>query len=343
MRIFAGHDGGSGCMYWRMKLPMDQLAAHGYDVTMTVNDGKGLLWDPDKDQKYTAAEMAGHDIVVAQRFNKPNGVHVYREARTPQNRLVYELDDDVFSINAENFSAYSMWQRPDILDAAVHAMEVSDVITCSTEPLAEVLREHNPNVVVLPNHIPGWVCDFERKRRDRPAIGWAGGASHGVDVGIIVSPVRRFLKRFPGWDLRLAGTDYRPTFKAGKRAVFSKWVHVTENEREYFTSPDWDIGLAPLDPNTFNASKSALKALEYGALGIPVIASDWHPYRDYVKHGETGFLVKRDHEWLKYMSELASDEGLRNKMGAAAREQARQWTVEEGWKLWEKTYRGLFR
>jgi glycosyltransferase involved in cell wall biosynthesis len=336
MKIFAGHDGGSGCMYWRMKLPMDQLAAHGHDVTMASAD-------TDKGKLITASTMAGHDVIVAQRFNKPSGVHVYREARTPYSRLVYEVDDDVFHITPENFVAYRLWQRPDILDACTHAMEVSDLVTCTTEPLAEILREYNPNVAVLPNLIPGWVCDAERKRRDRPAVGWAGGASHGVDVAQIVSPVSRFLKRFPGWDLRLAGTDYRPTFKAGNRAVFTRWVHVTDDDRGYFTSPDWDIGLAPLAPSAFNSSKSNIKALEYAALGIPVIASDWPPYHDFVKHGETGFLVRRDHEWLGYMSELASDDALREKMGAAAREQARKWTIEEGWTQWENAYKGLFR
>lgn len=336
MRIFAGHDGGSGCAWYRMILPMQQLAAHGHDVTLATADvdsypGAGI----------TARTMEGHDVIVAQRFNKPGGVHVYREARTVHNRLVYELDDDVFAITAENFNAYHMWNRPDILDAATHAMEISDLITCSTEPLAEVLREWNPNVVVLKNRIPAWVCDVERNRRPRPAVGWAGSASHGADVGLIAGPVRRFLKRFPGWDLRVCGTDYRATFKVD-RAVFSPWVHVSKNDKGFYTSPDWDIGLAPVVGNSFNASKSFLKALEYGALGIPTIASDWWPYRDYIRHGETGFLVRRDHEWLKYMSELASDDVLREKMGAAAKEQARQWTIEEGWVEWERTYKGLF-
>ena len=47
---------------------------------------------------------------------------------------------------------------------------------------------------------------------------------------MIVQPVARFLKRFPGWDLRLAATDYRPTFKAGERASFSPWVQVNDDQ-----------------------------------------------------------------------------------------------------------------
>ncbi len=205
------------------------------------------------------------------------------------------------------------------------------------------MREYNANVVVLPNHIPAWVCDAERTRHARPCLGWTGGASHGVDVGLIVSPVQRFLKRFPGWDLRLGGTDYRPTFRAGNRATFTRWVQVNDDQEGFYRSMDFDIGLAPVAATTFTAAKSNLKALEMAALGIPVIASDWYPYRDFIRHGETGFLVRHDHEWLKYMSELAADEALREKMGAAARELARQWTIERGWTLWAEAYEGLFR
>lgn len=336
MKLFCGHDGGSGCMYYRLKLPHEQLAAHGWDVTWASGDletGPGI----------NARSMEGHDVIVGQRLNAPGGVHVWREARTITSRLVYELDDDVFHITAENFKAYTHWGRPDVLDAAIHAIEIADLVTVSTEPLAEVLREFNPAVAVLPNHIPAFVCGIERRRRDRPCIGWMGGASHGLDVGIIVSPVKRFLKRFPGWDLRLAATDFRPTFKAGKRASFSRWVQVNDDPEGFYRSVDFDIGLAPVMPTTFNASKSYLKALEYAALGIPVIASDWHPYREFVRHGETGFLVRRDHEWLKYMSILAADDGLRESMGVKARELARQYTIEEGWRMWDQAYRGLFR
>lgn len=334
MKIFAAHDGGSGCCYYRVELPLREMQKHGYDVTFVSarDDGPGV----------TGSMMAGHDLIVGQRFNAPAGVRVYREARTPSTRLVYEIDDDVFHITAENWQAYHLWKRPEIVDAAVHAMEVADLITCSTEPLAEVLREYNSEVAVLPNHIPGWVCDLERRRRERPAVGWAGGASHGVDVGLVTEPVKRFLKRFPGWDLRLAGTDYRPSFKVGDRAVFSKWVQVNDDELGFYSSPDWDIGLAPVAAAEFTKSKSAVKALEWAALGIPVIASDWHPYRDFIRHGETGFLVKHDHEWLRYMSELAGDDTLRESMGVKAREQARQWAIEDGWTLWRDAYERLF-
>jgi glycosyltransferase involved in cell wall biosynthesis len=335
VKLFSGHDE-SGCAWYRMILPHRELAKHGWDITWA---GGNL----EKGHGFTVSHTRGHDVIVAQRIDKPGTAHVWRDCWTPSTRLVYEQDDDVFSIGKHNWNAYRVYRQEQVRDMCQHAMEVSDLITTTTETLAGVLREHNQNVRVLPNCIPGWVCDTERRRHERPSVGWMGGGSHGMDVGLIASAVRRFLKRFPGWDLRLAGTDYRPTFKVpGERAFFAQWVQVNDDAETYYRLPDFDIGLAPLTPDVFNMSKSPLKALEYGALGIPVIASDWHPYRDYVRHGETGFLVKRDHEWLHYMSILAADDGLREGMGKSAREAARQYTIEGNWQLWDAAYRSLF-
>ena len=41
-----------------------------------------------------------------------------------------------------------------------------------------------------------------------------------------------------------------------------------------------DIAVAPLTDHPFNRAKSSLKLLEYGALALPVVASDLEPYRE---------------------------------------------------------------
>ena len=134
------------------------------------------------------------------------------------------------------------------------------------------------------------------------------------------------------------GTDYRPTIRH-ERTAFTPWVNITKDAPGFYQAIDWDIGLAPLDPaGQFNRSKSHIKALEYAARGIPVLASDVEPYRDFVIDGVTGFLIRYDHEWLKRLEELATDEGLRERMGAAAREHARKFTIEERWRDWETAY-----
>lgn len=323
-----------------MKLPLEQLELHGHQVTWrSAGDEEG-------NSPVTLADMEGHDIVLGQRYNHHGGLQVWRKARGPFSRLVYEIDDDVFNVGPENWQAYHLYGRGDIRDAVTHGAQVADLVTVSTEHLAGVMRERtgNSSVTVLPNYIPAWVCDVTRQRSARPAIGWMGGASHGNDVGLIAGPVRRFLERFGGWDLKLIGTDFRPTFRVpAGRAHFAPWIPVVKDPGGYFGGIDFDIGLAPLVGNEFDLSKSFVKALEYSALGIPVIASDVGPYRDFIIDGETGFLIRYEHEWLKRCSELAADPGLRETMGAAARARAREHTIEEHYVKWERAYQTLFR
>ncbi|SRR6266851_291489 len=330
---------GQDARFYRMFLPLQEMERHGHQVTWRSGgeDEDGVR------APITGADMAGHDIIIGQRFNHHTGLQVWRRARTPFSRLVYELDDDVFSIGPENWQAHHLYKQEEIRDAVTHSAQVADLVTVSTEHLAGVMRERtgNQDVAVLPNCIPGWVCDHQRPRRERLVAGWMGGASHGNDVGIIASPLRRFLKRFPGWDAEVKGTDFRPTI-GHDRVSFSPWIHITDDPRAYYGSIDFDVGLAPLDDNEFSRSKSFIKALEYSALGIPVIASDVEPYRGFIRDGETGFLIRYEHEWLKRMSELAADEALREKMGLAARQAAQEHTIEQGWRKWEATYADLF-
>lgn len=242
-------------MFYRMHLPMQQLEKHGHEVTMrsaVTDQGSREALEP-----VTLRDMQGFDVIVAQRFNTHRGLETWRRARTPTSRLVYDTDDDVTSVTTENFAAWNLYNRPDIQDAHMHSAQVSDLVTVTGRHLAEVMHEHtgHQNIKVLPNYIPAWVLDTQRPERKRPAVGWSGGASHARDVGVVVPPVRRFLKRFPGWDIQFNGTDYRPTFKAGDRALYADWVPVYKDPEGYYATLDFDIGLIPLAGQEFDKSK----------------------------------------------------------------------------------------
>src|SRR5216684_5122047 len=248
MKIFAGHDG-SGCAWYRVILPLQELGRRGHDVTL-------VSADQDKGPGVTLSQVAGQDIVVAQRWDSHAGMGTWRRMAA-SSRLVYEVDDDVWAVEPVNWASYCRYSRADAQDAVAHSAQVASLVTVTTPVLADVMREHNPNVAVLPNFIPGWVCDLPRQPRPRLRIGWAGGASHGRDVGVIAAPVRRFLDRFGGWDFHLGGVDYRPTirYRHPERVTFSPWVHVVTDPQAYYQSVDLDIGLAPLVLTPFAAAK----------------------------------------------------------------------------------------
>lgn len=334
MKILGLHDG-SGCGFYRLVSPLTELGKHGHEITLVNYFEEEIV---------SAIKSSGdYDLVVAERLHKYEGISAWRRARTTGNRLVYENDDDIFNVSIENWTAYHLYKKLDVREAITAYSEWADMVTVTTEPLARVFREHNPNTVILPNCVPDVAFEPGVQFGRRLRVGWVGGASHGRDVHTATASVRRFIKREADWDLYLGGNDYRPTFKVPlDRAHFEPWHAIADDTEAYFTSMDFDIGICPVLETDFAQSKSAIKAIEYGARGIPVVASDVTCYRDYIIHGHNGFLAKTDHEWLEYMSLLANDPDLRRIMGQNNRATAQQYRISDRWKSWEQAYEGLW-
>src|SRR5690606_12603751 len=91
-------------------------------------------------------------------------------------------------------------------------------------------------------------------------------------------------------------------------------------EAEVPTLQRFDIGLYPLPlDNEWVLGKSGLKALQYMAVGLPVIATAVGANFRIIRDGETGFLVKTREEWLERLSQLITDASIRKELGTASR------------------------
>ena len=59
----------------------------------------------------------------------------------------------------------------------------------------------------------------------------------------------------------------------------------------------FDVSLSPLKNSKFNKCKSELKVVEAGFTRTAIIASNVTPYKEVIKHGETGILCSTPKEW----------------------------------------------
>jgi glycosyltransferase involved in cell wall biosynthesis len=321
-RIFFWSADSSGCAYYRCELPAAELARRGHEThTSSVMPDAWL---------HTA------DVIVGQRVCEPGATVRWQQmAREGRCALVFECDDDLLDIDPSNGPAWSFFRRPEIRENVIRNIEVADLVTVSTEPLAEVMRRHNRNVAVLPNCVPSSLLDAPHA--DGPkglTLGWSGGASHALDLAEARDPVRQFLRRYPDAGLHIMGHVDSDFCKAmpRERLRTTRWV---ESVPAFHAAVDFDVALAPLRPSPFNRSKSAIRCLEAAALGIPVIASDFGPYAEFVRDGETGLLVSRPHEWARHLRTLL-DPFVRREMGAKTRAVAAGHTIERNIELWEK-------
>jgi hypothetical protein len=59
------------------------------------------------------------------------------------------------------------------------------------------------------------------------------------------------------------------------------------------------------------------------AAGLPCVALDCAPHREFLREGETGFLCRTEHDMIERIAELIDSAALRARMGMAARQAAR--------------------
>jgi hypothetical protein len=84
--------------------------------------------------------------------------------------------------------------------------------------------------------------------------------------------------------------------------------------------PPWHIGLAPLLDTPFNNAKSAIKAMDYAAMGLAVVASDTRVYRGSIADGPAGLIVPNSEAaWYAALDELLRDRDRRLAIAGQAR------------------------
>nr|MDQ2876668.1 glycosyltransferase [Actinomycetota bacterium] len=278
-----GAPSGCGLKGWyRVVQPLDALAANGWKVDYAAGRPPG--------------EHEHYKVLTAQRLDKPEVIPEWRRLRL-RHKLAYEIDDDCWSITKENWAAYNTYRRTTVLDIMTHAAESADLITVSTQSLAQVIRDRTGHgkIRVCPNAVPDELLTMMRAR-SAPAtvtIGWAGGSSHAMDLAMIGVPVHDLIMAEPTAELHIFGCDFRPTFGLPKsRCRYTPWTPVNAS-LDYYKAIDFDIALAPLTGTLFDQSKSSIKILESMALGIPAVASDTGPYHDVIVDGVNGYLIRR--------------------------------------------------
>jgi glycosyltransferase involved in cell wall biosynthesis len=343
MKAFGWAADKAGCYFYRLEQPLEALASeYGWTTEHGMKfPGFPVGRMPPNDSRLPgiAQEAAKElDVVIAQRCANLGPSVFLQLLQVAGAFTVYEIDDDLFNIDfRSNNSGWQFYGKPEVRTNIRDNIAGAARVTVSTPKLAEVLSHINPNIYVCPNAIPDWLLDVEVPRREgRVTIGWGGSSTHAMDFEECGSQLRQLF----GWrddiEFHTVGANYARWMKLpADRVRSSPWF---SSVPEYYKAIDFDIGVAPLRPHIFNQSKSYIKALEYAALGIPVVASDVGPYRDFVMHGETGFLVRREHEWSRYLRALIEDPAMRAEMGAKARKLAAGYTTQALLPNWVRAF-----
>jgi glycosyltransferase involved in cell wall biosynthesis len=254
---------------------------------------------------------------------------IFETCRGRGTRIVYTLDDNLLDLNRER-----PWLFPtETLRGVVRFLaRAADAVVVSTPALAERFAHLSERVIAIPNSLDERLFGAppEPGSHGRPlTVGFMGTLTHEADLMMVLRPLRGLLRRAHGAiRLEVVGGVDSGRLAAALHGLPVRMVETGEmHEYPKFVAwmrqhVRWDFAIAPLEDDAFTRCKSDLKYLDYGALGIPGVFSDVRPYRETVRHRETGLVVPNEPDaWAAALEEMAGDEALRMRLALAARDE----------------------
>jgi GT2 family glycosyltransferase/glycosyltransferase involved in cell wall biosynthesis len=262
--------------------------------------------------------------------------------RAAGGKLVYEIDEDL--LDADVLRNRHFQGDVDALAGKAKWLAANaDLVSVSTQPLAEIIKPINCNVRVVPDYLHAqlWKLTgtrdhttgpFPRQPQGPIRIGYFGTRMHNQDLGIVTEAMRRIEKFYAGKvEIEVIGAfeDSPPIFgkkvslpKSNNYPNFVNWLHRRVH---------WEIGILPLVDDSFNRCKGHMKFLEYAALDMAIVCSNVPGYRDVAIDGMNALVVDNTTvAWESAISKLIEDSDFRNLLAANARESvAKRHTLDD--------------
>lgn len=334
----------SGCGTYRMMLPANSVGRIRPDWQIDLyrpgsvqlgSDEKGNLIglrglnDPDS-----------IDLIVMQRIGTPASVKFIHWALNHGIAVSIDADDALWTIDKAN-AAWKAWNgRPNHWQHMDEAAGIADLTTVTTKHLADRYGKHGRTEVV-PNYVPEEVFSLSSVRHEFPdtvALGWTGfTATHPGDLKVVDDAVRRAVDD-TGCVVRIVGDGGGAARDLDLMDRVESLGPQPLGPRYFLGLTSFDIGLVPLAESGFNRGKSSLKALEFSAMGLPVICSPT-PANKLLGRDVPLLFASTPDEWYEHIVRLVLDPAERHDRGKQGREAVQQgWTIEGNAEQWARAW-----
>ena len=265
--------------------------------------------------------MLQYDSIIFQKTYSRYHILLARWARFLGKKIYLDIDD-----------APSRTQSPVTLKNFRTLATLCNSVFAGSQALVDYVRPFQPKVYLIPSGIN--LKNYSRINSTKSTsiksticIGWIGNGKHYQEdlISILRTPLQSISQAY-NIKLKIIGA-------CGVPELYEVFQTIPNLQTELIDSIDWDdpedianvisdfdIGVYPLLPNHFNQYKCAFKALEYMAIGIPVVSSNIAMNREVIQHGESGFLADTPEEWHSRLIDLIENPKLREDMGKRGRE-----------------------
>ena len=264
---------------------------------------------------YDLFRINQYDMVYVFMWVTPLGISLFERAvRVLAKRLVYDIEDNVFIRKSNEFNGLVRFLKG--AGKARYLTKTADHVITSSPFLNDYCLRINKKKACT--YISSTV-DTDRFLPVNPysndkkvTIGWTGTFSTKIYLDLLRAVFYELNKR-RDFRLRIIGD-----FKYELTGIDLEVIRWTK-ENEVKDLQGIDIGVYPLAQDDWVMGKSGLKAIQYMAFGLPMVATDVGNTSKLIRQHENGWLVKTDKEWVDALEMLIDNPGLRRKMGEDAR------------------------
>lgn len=358
MRVYYVSSGNLGCYIVRCLLP---LVANGWDGDNTSIHPFAKT----PENKKNAALDA--DIVVFHRPEDMRKLELARLLKKQGKKIVLDNDDTYkdptggVGLNTY-FNAERMKRGLETTSRMADAFLIeADLVTTTTEMLANEYRKLNKNVAVLPNCVDPFYFDEPlRNETDTVRIGVTGSIGQSSDLDVLAPIIKHYEH-----DKRVKIVFFSLPANRAANPMLSK---AYENEYNFLDSVDveWhptvnadvyydkinslklDVMIIPRKDNYFNRCKSNLKFIEASMFEIPVIAQGFtdglSPYQVNPEDSNHMKIVIDNNDWIPEIEKMILDKEGRRELGRKAREYVTaNYDITKKAHLWNEAYAKLLK
>lgn len=289
-----------------------------YDLEV---DGE-YLPGSDTEARIDSVNPHGADVVVFQRPSNhsfPQAIELLKKMGVA---VVVEIDDLMHGVSTRH-AMHSELVGQGSGNRILQCARLADMVTVSTPALQRVYGSRNASRVI-PNAIPRRIAEmrpaYDRSSSVGPVtIGWTGSVfTHPHDLEQMGSGLRTALDRHTGqarFTIFGQSEGARGTLGLRDSVAEIMWLPDVEGYLSVL-GQQFDIGVAPLRVDKFNAAKSWLKPLEYAARGVYPIRS---VIDEYDRLG-IGRYAKNPKDWAREISRAVADPDMRHEFARAEHE-----------------------
>ncbi len=295
----------------------ENAGLYGLHVTSLVELLTPLGWRVEDysvlDPRFPAAAL-GADVVVLQMLGDPEAETVILRRRDMGLPTVYEVTDNVLGIGDWVSRAHPA-RSPLTRQSLVYHAHLADSTQMLVPALAELFSAVNPRQILLSPRTP--FPEEVPRKPDGFVFGWSGSRSHSTSLAAAAPAVVELCRRHPD-----------ATFAyMGDRQVFDDhFAAIAAEQRQLHPFSEWNaqlsfvgglhVGIAPMAPSPFNATRSDTRVGIYAGHGVAAVLEDAPAHRRHRRHAR---IYRTTAELLDILEELFQDRAQVEALARAGR------------------------